>query len=556
MSHKNLLLKKIHHLQSKKLNALEKFILVLLGIGVLFILAFLYNRANRAVTNNGIDEYVSAEHTVGYISVNDFSFPSQMQSTQELLQNQIKTDLETNLGIKYADAVNSWMGEQMGLIVSKDDTGKNSLILFLETTSKGKTLDFFKSQGLKGEELENANGVYDYPQSQAYKLTFAGAYVFISSDESALKDIVEVKEGKQIALASEPNYQKTFSNLPRNNWVSGYLNVQEFNLADNSALGNLHRSLKVVLNNAALTIVKEHNGFHFNTFFNLNKDLLTLNESTRDRTKFAYELTNDISSKDLAMYIGGANLSQEWINTLETITNLNPAYGLILEGILRSQVNQIFGTGVDLRNDIYPLLEGEYALAMGKNEDNALSLSVLLSHTNKEFVDVKLAKLMQGFKLLAARFSPRVHVVTLPDGTESRELVASKESVAESDETYQGYDLHCIAVNETHYGFCYATTDDLIIMTNNKDLAKETLDTTLSPKFVLAQYQPFRQTVGNLSQVSDEITFVDIQKTLPIFSKYPWITLATPVLSHLDAASWVKHYFDDGVSAEGFVLIK
>jgi hypothetical protein len=73
---------------------------------------------------------------------------------------------------------------------------------------------------------------------------------------------------------------------------------------------------------------------------------------------------------------------------------------------------------------------------------------------------------------------------------------------------------------------------------------------------MLSQHQPFRQTIGNLSKVSDEITFVDLQETLPVFNTNPYYQLAEKYLKPLSAVSWVKHYFDDGVSAEGYLLIK
>jgi len=111
-------------------------------------------------------------------------------------------------------------------------------------------------------------------------------------------------------------------------------------------------------------------------------------------------------------------------------------------------------------------------------------------------------------------------------------------------------------VVNTSSGFCYTATDELMVIANNRNTAIKTIDLTISPKYVLSQHQPFRQTISNLSKVSDEITFIDIQKSLPLIATKSYGMLAEPFLKEFDAVSWVKHYFDDGVSTEGYILIK
>jgi len=85
---------------------------------------------------------------------------------------------------------------------------------------------------------------------------------------------------------------------------------------------------------------------------------------------------------------------------------------------------------------------------------------------------------------------------------------------------------------------------------------EETIDVKLSSNFALSQYQPFRNGLGNLSKVADEISFVDLQKTIPFLQKTPYAGFIEPIIKNFDSTTWVKHYFDDGVSAEGYILIK
>jgi len=93
-------------------------------------------------------------------------------------------------------------------------------------------------------------------------------------------------------------------------------------------------------------------------------------------------------------------------------------------------------------------------------------------------------------------------------------------------------------------------------MVNHIDSVKETVDLSESPKFVLSQSQPFRQTLSNLSAISDEISFVSLDNLGSILGQTNAGLLAQKLLSSFDAVTWIKQYFNDGVSTEGFLLIK
>ncbi|MBU0728044.1 DUF3352 domain-containing protein, partial [Patescibacteria group bacterium] len=500
-----------------------------------------------------------AEKTVAFAEFEDFSLPAKMQSTSDLSKGQLEASLKSLLNIEDLSEVEKWAKERFGIVLIQDEKSANIPVYFVQTSSRRNALKFFESLALHGEGLTKTGNlrlpIYSYPQGQAFSFAFIGPFVFVSNEIKTLESLQDTFEAKITPLTDDVDYQKSISNLPRQSWMTGYINFQALE-SENMAVSNIIEPLKYAIDHFAITVRKEQNGFHFNTFLNLNKNLLPLGSGYSDSTKFAFNLTDYIKSDDVALYIGGANLSDEWLNTLETISNLNPAYGVILESLIRAQVSNVFGDQVTLRNDLYPLFEGEYAIAIALGEDDEMNLSLILSHDDQDFVDAKLEKMMKGFRYLAAKFAPRLHVVTLPDGSESRELVADSSQLDESTEKYEGYEINCMEVKGTNSGFCYTTTDELIIITNKRQGVIDAIDLGSTPTNVLSQYQPFRQTIGNLSKVSDEVTFIDVQKTIPIFSNHPYGMLLAPFLEKFDAVTWVKHYFDDGVSAEGFVLIK
>lgn len=556
----NLILKKLHLIRSNNLTKKDRFLFGVIVLGAVLLIIFIFYLVWFSSSQKSIAYLLPDDKTVAYIEFENFILPTKLESSKTLVQEKLgqafKKAFDTQWELK-----EEWMNGRFGVILIENIDGKSTPVAFVQTNNRRKALDFFKQLALPDEELDKTGTtrlpIYSYPQSQSFIFAFVGPYTLITNSISPIKIIQETYNGERPALTSQKDYQKTLGNLPRKDWVRGYFNFQSLDFGDSIAANNVIEPLKHVINHIVLTVRQDPAGFHFNTFVNLAQDLLELKENGRDKTRFAYELTDYISAKDIALYIGGANLSQEWQNTLSTIANLNPAYGIILESIIRAQVTKVFGDNVDLRNDFYPLFEGEYALAIGRSEENNITnISLILSHSDQKFAETKLAKMMDGFKYLAAQFAPKLREVTLPDGTISRELIADASKLQETSETYEGYEVHCVEVVNTSSGFCYTVTDELMVISNNRDTAIETIDLTMSPKYVLSQHQPFRQTISNLSKVSDEITFIDIQRFMPLISGKSFSMLLEPFTKELDAVSWVKHYFDDGVSTEGYLLIK
>jgi len=556
----SVILKKLHLLRSEKLTFKDKLLLGILGLGFVLLIIFIFYLIWFSFSQKSIAHFLPEDKTVAYIEFEDFALPLKLETSEAFNKEQLEKVFNRLFGVDFKTAGIDWDKGCFGATLIGSSNSNSVPVFFMETGSRRKTLNLFKQLALPEEELAKSGTtrlpIYSYPQSHSFSFAFVGPYTFVSNNLTPLKIIQEVYNGEIPALTGQKDYQKSLSSLPRQNWISGYLNFQSLNFGDSITASNIIEPLKHVINHVALSVRKNQTGFHFNTFVNLTPDLLSLREGL-DKTRFAYKLTDYISSKNLALYIGGANLSQEWQNTLDTISNLNPAYGVILESIIRAQITKVFGDQVSLRNDFYPLFEGEYALAVAKSEENdRTNVSLILSHSDQKFAETKLAKMMQGFKFLAAQFAPKLREVTLPDGTISRELVADTSKLQEITETYEGYNVHCVEVVNTSSGFCYTVTDELMVMANNLDTTTQTIDLTLSPKYVLSQHQPFRQTISNLSKVSDEITFIDIQKATPLITGKSYGMLFEPFLKEFEAVSWVKHYFDDGVSTEGYLLIK
>ena len=533
------------------MSVLDKFILTFAISGAIVILVFLGNFIYENLPQEPVADHLPAEETLMYLEVNDLKFPSKLQSKIAEDQTKLAETVGQVFGIDLPGILSTWGKDHMAYAMLKDELGKNHPIFFVQATSKHSALNYFRSLLLPNEELlmtEGADPIYSFAQGQAFNFTFVDKYVAFAKEPKALEML---NRDDSPDLQKDEIYLKSINNLPRNKWVLGYVNFRKLSFGENVAVNNIVEPLKHAIHHLAFTVRKDQEGFHFNSFLNLNKNLLSLDKG-ESRTKFAYELTNYILDDNIALYIGGANLEAEWQNTLETISNLNPAYGIILEGILRAQANNIFGGQIDLRNDLYPLFAGEYALALGQDEVGK-TVSLILAHEDRDFAEAKLEKLSGGFRFLAAKFAPQIKVVELPDGTESRELVPDNSRVKETEEKHGGYDVKCTEVSGTDHGFCFAVTDEIIIVTNSK---KSILDTIDLDGRLLSENADFRKSLSNLSKISDEVSYLDFDNFTAMQADNSYIQALMPLLSKLQAASWVKHYFTDGVSTEGYILVK
>lgn len=543
------LLKKLHLKQVKKMSKLDQVLFGLIGLGSIALVVFVLNMVYVNWPQPSVATFLPAEKTVMYVEVNSLTLPTKLEAGND--QIKLAESLGQPFGINLVPMLESFANDGIAYAMVKDQ-GRNHPLLFIKTRTKHSTLKYFEGLTMPNELLtktEDKNPIYSYPQGQPFAFQFIKKYVVIAQSPDALA-LLDNLNGQ--TLSEDENYLKSIGNLPRRSWILGYVDFQNLTFSENPAVNSIIEPLKHAIRHIALSVRKDQEGFHFNTFLNLNKDLLSLNRG-ESSGRFTYELTSYIPEENVAMYIGGANLEAEWLNTLETISNLNPAYGVILEGMVRAQANEVFGAQVDLRNDIYPLFQGEYALSVGTGELGK-EISLILAHDDREFAEKKLEKMAQGFRFLAAKFAPKVVIVELPDGTESRELVPDTGKLESTEETVKGYIVNCVEVTGTSAGFCYTATDEIIVMTNSKARLLATID--LTDTTLLSESVSFRKSIANLSKVSDEVTYINFDNFYRLAASNQYVQAFQPLLSKLEAGSWVKHYFTDGVSTEGYVLVK
>ncbi len=544
---KKQLIKKLIAKHTKKSKKFDRFILFLLVFGGLLAMLSVLKLSYRTIATEDIAEILPADKTIAYVEFSDF------KRLKPEEKGQIFDLISQPFGLDLGEALNAFGTGRAALTYTNEDSTLTPLLV-LEARSEKKALNYFESLLLENESftiLGDESNIYGFNSGQAFSFKLAAPYVFLSPKEALLSNL-EVLEGE--SLSESEGFIETINNLPRRNWLFAYAKVKDIELSGDIALKNIIEPLKATVNHAALSVRRDHQGLHFNTFLNVDGQMLSLEEEEVGE-KFAYRLTDYILDNDLAFYAGGTDLENEWQNTLESISNLNPAYGIILEGLLRAQIDKVFGQNVDLRDDLYPLFEGEYAFGFGKDDDHH-KITLVLGHDDKAFAERKLEKMAQGFKFIAAKFAPKISRITLPDGTESVELVPDDSKIQTTNEKIEGYEVVCSEVPEKAVGFCYSVTDEIILITTSKEALLQSLNPDKETSRLLSENPSFRKSLANLSKVNDELSYVNFAELNEALAPFPSLSVLTPFFSQFDSSTYVKHYFSDGVSTEGYVLFK
>ncbi|MBI5411680.1 DUF3352 domain-containing protein [Candidatus Peregrinibacteria bacterium] len=517
----------------KQTAALRQWILTLSGsvlclaiIATAFFFLFHSRRSSAAA-------YLPAQETLGYLEISGQSAPAALQP---FLKGHDWIDLFAPFFTSFLDQadLNQFFYEGGAVAFIKIEDRVSPVVLL--PVRNREAIDLY------------------FKQSNTLSSVTVGPYLAIAKDAKALETVLTPVSG---SLKEESLFEKSSSQLPRKPWIRGYLKSSSFDsllsFAINKTFKDLSGPLEKIIDHVSFTIQQDQQGLKFNTYSAFRPEILEAQED--DTISFpasSYKLTEFLSAENLLTYIGGANLDQEWQNTLQTLQNINPSYAIIFEGLLGAQVKRLFGDAVHLRNDLYPLFDGEYALGISAPKNSTfdpapLQVQLVLAHTDRAFAETKMKKMIDGFRGVGAQFVPRLEIHDLPDGTQTKILVADPNRMKERNENYKGFPVACIEITDSVYGFCYSVMEKAVVMSNTFAGVQQSIDLSLQPRFVLSQHQPFRKGLSRLAQVNDQMTFLNLEGLKSL--GFPW-------LAPFSSTTWVKQFFRDGMSAEGYLLLK
>lgn len=293
------------------------------------------------------------------------------QGKKEL--NQLKNSLLANLGLDYEKDIQDWLGEEITLAVTSLDYDRDSsngsqpgylLVAISEDPEKARQFlqASYSRKALAGtsdlifEKYKGINLVYQKPRLLPTETNIAasavvGEYVLFANHPKVLKGAINNIQAPELSLPSNPTYQEALDSLIDRRVGVVYLNLP----AVSAWFSNIPWEETPEISQLLTTTisVKKEGLIAQTALIGLPEASKSLSPLTQPVEALTYLPPESIVA------IAGTNLEQFWSSLTETEgESESPAFKPILERI----VNNV--STLDLAQDIFSWVEGEYALAL------------------------------------------------------------------------------------------------------------------------------------------------------------------------------------------------
>ncbi|MEH2194636.1 MAG: DUF3352 domain-containing protein [Nostoc sp.] len=304
--------------------------------------------------------------------------PDQLQALdREEELSKIKTSLFAKSGIDYKQDVQPWLGNEITLAIATLDIDRDSengqqpgYLLALATEQPEKSREFvellFSKRALAGATLavEQYKGVkLISDNSQSEKDLLAGAvvgegFVLFANDLKVLRDAINNVQAPDLNLTSSPKYQKATKELPK-----GGLAVAFLNLPVVAKWQGLELS-EQLYNSEIISLALNPKGLLAETTFLTSSEILTpsapLSKPVGALQYIPASAGLAISGSNLSN-LGESDLAKLWRQATATI------YGSgedVLSRLAKPLTDVQKRWGINLPEDIFSWVQGEYALAL------------------------------------------------------------------------------------------------------------------------------------------------------------------------------------------------
>lgn len=550
-------------------------VLTLIGLFALtFIGLFLFGKFFRP---QALAEFLPLQETVAVLEVNTDGASDQIKQYFDTVKNYPvyqKSGLESLIGtlinVDFKNDVESWLGRKVGVALiqfqSAEAGAENSMVfnpvIFIESRNHELTLEKIKNRAMQESKLDLVYGeykgfkLYSYTTSGRFHFMFINNYLVLAKDEETLKFIIDqFSNGKK--LSEDESYIKVVNNLPQNNVAFGYMNFEKFfeAMLQNdpkfvAEKGQDYMALKPFISlfkANGVVLMAEKGKFVAQEYTLMDKEKLGDQEFITFSEKYNGKLLA-LANPDPVMLAGGHDVVKEIKRLQELFKAGTKTSSLIFEGILEAQKEQYLGKDISLKDDIYPLLEGEYLVTVEKSfEEPVITLFLEMKNTNED--SVRLEKLVTAFVQTSGIFTPKINDVTLPDGTKGKEIIASPETIQRFDESFDGINITSLQVGNTGVTLYYTTvSQNLVISTSHENIKNVIMRSNdkLDENFTSA---PFYQ-----SNIKQSIQNADEMFTMKVGALSALMGLTQnealkPYVLPFGGMTVTKNYFADGISS-------
>ena len=546
-------------------------ILIAIGLGALiFIAFFLFSKFFRP---QPLAEILPADQTLGFIEVNVDGESQQVEQFSELLSNHAVYQrggmialLNQVFPVSFTNDVEPWLGRQIGLAGLTNQEGITTPLIFIESSDHEATVEFFKARTLDVQnesmiETEYQNGtIYSFEMSQQFAFTFAEQYLVLAPTPEDLELFFDGYYDQPRLIENE-KYRKVANNLSRGGLAFAYIDLEK--LFETLEKDKKFVSLKgqellafkpytSLFTAEGLTIFAEKDRFTAQTYTSLNKTVLNDEPYVTFEEDYQSELLSYLG-EDPIVLIGGHDFTAEWSRIEEIFKSGSKTPALLFDGTVEAQKDRYFGESIGLKEDIYPLLTGEYAMSIENSLENP-QISVLLKLKDSNDIP-RFERVVSEFIKVSGVFSPIEQEVELPDGTIAREIVASPEQIEQSTKNHGQATITSLRLGNTGIQLHYTIIDNTILASNSEQNLQQIIDRVQGTASTnLTTTHAFERHIQPILRNADQV----LRMKIGALTERLGLTQTgegTPLNGMWNNFTMAKNFFEDGVSTTYFVEV-
>lgn len=541
-------------------------VLVVIMLAILVSVGYLlFQKAFRA---EPIAKLLPADSTVAVLEINTNFEHNQLNKTFNLLKNhpeyskeKLIEKAEKILILDYENDLQPWLGRQVGLALLNSGKEKGTVydLYFAEFVSRT-SLDKFLEKYRPVENTYSGKKTYQLNTAQgSIYLAFINNYLFFTSSEQAIFQLLDGQNGAIDKLYSSDQYRSVNSNLPLNRTAFLFLNFDQINdgffqhfpfLSQSGLSGAVVEPFLKTFNAEGVTLVATEENFALQSFLSLDSEISENSEYLSFQKKYTAGLADYLSQETVAFW-GGENLEYQFKKILEILSGGDRSALTLFDRLLENYTWKYFGKDTDFEADLLPLVKKEFAFAIEKNNGSNI-YKVLFELESPQTDTIKIHDLASNFAALGAVFEPRVVEHKLEDGTVGKEIIAVPEEIIKNESNYGDVSINELKMGKQGWGIYYAVVDDVAIVTNDINSIKNTIDIAGGAKSGLGATATFTSNIRPVLDGSDEISYFNFEAILPLLFKQN----VPDIFKIMDSFSSGRNYFNDGVETINYLHIK
>ena len=220
------------------------------------------------------------------------------------------------------------------------------------------------------------------------------------------------------------------------------------------------------------------------------------------------------ASKNVLFFMSGVDLYEKYKHTKRFLSQMNPQFSLLFEGVLRAKFRELFGENFDFETQFLSLMHSQYAIIIDFKDDLYPFLQfTYLTKFGSVDTNQTLTDFHDAVRSAQSRFTTKVEEVELPDGNIRKELVAvDKEEISIQKINFEGGTYFTIDNEIPDKKFSYGIVDDYLTFSTHEGGMKSILSNKNQTHPNLSENEDFRDSVLFQFSPAESYGFVNFSK--------------------------------------------